>query len=103
MCLVENDDMIETLAAHRSNQSLRIGILPRAQRTRDDLADAHAGDPAPEHIAIDGVAIPQEPAWRCVVRKGFNDLLRCPCGRRMFRDRDVNDSSALVREQHQHE
>ena len=65
------------------------------------LADAHAGDPAPEHVAVDGVAIPQQPSRRRVVRKRFNHLLRRPRRRGMFRDVDVDDSPAVVAEQDQ--
>ena len=57
MPLTEDDHVVETLAPQGSDQSLRIWILPRAGRTGDDLPDAHAGDPAPEHVAVDRVAI----------------------------------------------
>ena len=58
MCLAQNDDVIQTFAAQRSDQSLRVRILPRTGRGRDDFGDADAGDTTPEHIAVDGVAIP---------------------------------------------
>ena len=103
MALAENDDVVETFAAEGSDQSLRVRILPGAGRARDHFSDTHAGDAAPEHVAIDGVAIPQEPSRRGVVRKGFNDLLRRPRGRGMFRDREMDDSSAVVREQDEDE
>jgi len=77
--------------------------LPWAERTRDDLADTHADDATLERVAINGVAIPQQPARRRVVRKGLNHLLRCPRGGGMFRDVETNNSSALVREQDKHE
>ena len=102
MPLAEHDHVVETLAPEGSEQSLRIRILPRAGRTGDNLADAHAGDPAPEHVAVDGVAIPHQPSRRRVVRKGFHHLLRRPGGRGMFRDVDVDDSPTLVRKQDQH-
>ena len=57
MALAEDDDVVQTLAPDGSYQSLRIRILPGASRSGDHLADAHAGDPAPEHVAVDGVAI----------------------------------------------
>jgi hypothetical protein len=103
MALAEHDHVVQALAPEGSDQSLRVRILPRAGRTRDDLSDTHAGDATPERIAIDGVAIPQQPSRRRVVRKGFNHLLGCPRCRGMFRDVDVHNSPALMREQDQYE
>jgi hypothetical protein len=92
MPLAEDDHMVQTLAPDGSDQSLRIRILPRAGRTGDNLADAHARGPAPEHIAVDSVAIAQQPSRRRVLREGFNQLLRRPHSRGMFRDVDADDS-----------
>src|SRR2546428_5761359 len=78
MPLAEDDHVVQTLAPNGSDQSLRIRILPRAGRGRYDFGDPHAGDAAPEHIPVDGIAIPQQPSRRGVVRKGLDDLLR-PC------------------------
>ncbi len=103
MRLAQNDQVIQTLAAQGSDQSLRERILPGAERGGNDFGDAHAGDAVPKHVAVNSVAIPQEPARRGLVRKGFNDLLGRPRGRRMVRDRQVDDSSAVVREQYEDE
>jgi hypothetical protein len=103
MLLAQDDDVIQTLAAQGSDQSLRVRILPGTGRGGHNFRDPHAGNPAAERVAVDGVAISYEPAWCGVVGKGFNDLLRRPRGSRMFSDRKVDDSSALVREQHQDE
>src|SRR2546421_721041 len=77
MPLAEDDHVVQTLAPDGSDQSLRIRILPRAGRTGDNLADPHVRDSAPEHVAVDGVAIAQQPPRR-VLWKGFNHLLRRP-------------------------
>jgi hypothetical protein len=102
MTLAQNDDVIQTLAAQESDQSLCERILPRARRRRNNLGHAHARDAAPELVAIDGIAISDEPARRGVVRKGVNDLLRRPCGCWMFSDRQVDDSAPVVTEEHEH-
>src|SRR5882672_9336778 len=81
MPLAQNDDVIQTLAAQGSDHSLRVLILPRAGRTRNDLTDTHAGDSASKRVPIDRVAISQQPWWGSVVRKRFNHLL-CRPGRR---------------------
>jgi hypothetical protein len=103
MPLAQNDDVIQTLAAQGSDQSLRERILPGARRRRNDFGYAHARDTALEHVSIDGIAIAQQPSRCGVVRKGVHDLLRRPYGSGMFGDRHVDDSTAVVGEQHEHE
>jgi hypothetical protein len=72
-------------------------------RARDDLGDAHPGNPATEDLAINGITVSQHPSWGSVVRKGFNDLLGRPCRRGMFRDREVNDPATMLGEHHEDE
>src|SRR5436190_21565425 len=86
MPLAQDDHVIETLAPDGSDQSLCIRILPGAGWTTDNLADTHAGDPVPEHVAVNGVTIPQQPSRCRVVRERFNHLLRRPRSRWMFGD-----------------
>src|SRR4030095_11059906 len=90
MPVAEDDRVVETFAPEGSDQSLSIRILPKARRTGDHLADAHAGYSAPEYIAVDGVAIAEQPSRRCVRRKRFNHLLRRPRRRGVFRDVEMN-------------
>jgi hypothetical protein len=103
MSLSEDDHVVQTLAPDGSDQSLHIRILPRAGRTGDHLTDAHAGDSAPECVAVNGVAIAEHPSRCPILRKGVNYLLPRPHRRGMFRDVEVNDSPALVAEQDQYE
>ena len=58
MPVVEDDHVVQTLAANGADHALHVGILPRAERTRHDLGDAEAGDPPTldEAPAVDGVA-----------------------------------------------
>jgi hypothetical protein len=37
MPVVEDDHVVQTLAAHGADHALDVGILPRAERTRHDL------------------------------------------------------------------
>ena len=69
----------------------------------EDFTDPHAGDAAAERVAIDRVAISQQPSRCGIVRKGINDLLRCPCGRRMLGDVEMDNPPAVVREQDEDE
>src|SRR5438128_2375781 len=84
--VADDDDVIQTLAPYRADQSLHIGILPGTRGTRDDFGDAHAGDTSPADVTVGGIAVSQEPLWRGVFRKRVDDLLRRPFGRRMFSD-----------------
>jgi len=49
-----------------------------------------------EPLAVDRVAIAQQPARRRVIGKRFNYLLRSPGGCRMLRDVEMNDPPAVV-------
>jgi hypothetical protein len=39
MMLIEDDDVIEALAAHRANDALDVGVLPRRARRSNNLLD----------------------------------------------------------------
>src|SRR6266446_2209370 len=47
---IENDDVIETLAADRADDALDIGVLPRGARCSDDLVDPHRPDTIAEAL-----------------------------------------------------
>jgi len=49
-----------------------------------------------EGLAVDRVAIAQQPAWCGVIRRRFNHLLRCPDRCRMLRDVEVHDPPTVV-------
>ena len=103
MALAEDDDVVQTLAPNGSDQSFRVRILPRTRRGSDDFLDAHRGHAPPEAIAIDGVAIPQEPSRGGVIRKGFDDFLRRSVRGGVLRDPQMNDASTMMGQQHEHE
>ena len=54
-------------------------------------------------LSEDRIAIVQEVAGRVVVRKGIAKLLCRPGGRGMLGDRHVDEPSAIVREDDEHE
>src|SRR5713101_463584 len=63
---IENDDVIETLAADRADDALDIGVLPWGARCGDDLVDPHGPDTIAEALAIRGIPVPQQVARRRV-------------------------------------
>jgi hypothetical protein len=103
MRFVQDDHVIEALAPNGSDQAFDVGILPRTRRARDDLANAHAGNSTSEQVSIDGIAIPQEPAWGGVLGEGLNDLLGGPRGGGMLSDPNVDDASTVMGQQHEDE
>lgn len=52
IALVEDNNIVEALAANRADSSLDIGILPGRSGHRDDLFDAHCPDALAEVLAI---------------------------------------------------
>jgi hypothetical protein len=59
---MEHDDMIEALAANRSNHSFYIGSLPRRPRCGQNFADAHVSHLFSEVIAQNRIAVAQQVA-----------------------------------------
>lgn len=55
--LVEDDDVVEQLAADRSDEALGEAVLPGRSRHDPELLEPHAGEPLVEHGAEDPIAI----------------------------------------------
>ncbi len=96
MLLVEYDDVIEAFPAYAAVQSLDVRILPRGSWGSDDFLDAHVFHTFTEIAAVDSVTISEQEARGFVIGKCFNYLLRCPLGRRVRRDVEVNDFATIV-------
>jgi hypothetical protein len=62
MPLVEDDHMVQTLAANGADHALHVGILLWAKRTRHDLGDAEASDPPTHLVVVDAVPVSQQPS-----------------------------------------
>ena len=76
--LVENNHVIETLAANTADDPFDVRALPRRARRRQDLLDAEPGDAPAEVPTVDLVAIPYQVTRRGVPGKGIDHLLRRP-------------------------
>ena len=99
---VEHDHVIEALAARRADEPLDVGVLSRRARRSPDVLNAH-GRCRGRHRLKGEISVVNEIARRLIPRKSFAELLRGPGRRWMRRHGDMNDSAALVREDHQHE
>src|SRR4051795_8271030 len=76
--LVEDDHVIEALAANGSDHAFHVCALPRRPRRREHLLDAHRIHLLDEVVAEDSIAIPEQVPWRGVPWEGFAHLLRRP-------------------------
>jgi hypothetical protein len=69
MGAAENDHVVQALTADRSDQSLDVRILPWSGWGADNFSDAHAGYAAPERVAVNRIAVSQEPSRRGILRE----------------------------------
>jgi hypothetical protein len=72
------------------------GFCQGDARCDDDLANAHALDPALEISAVDGIAIAEQVGGAGLVRERVDDLLSRPGGGGLVGDADVDEFSAAA-------
>ena len=92
----EDKDVVETLAADRTDQALGERILPGAVWRRENFLDLHPLHAVAELMAIDLVTVAQEVGRRGVVRERVHDLLGGPGGGGVLGDVEVDDPPAMV-------
>src|ERR1700688_4247935 len=95
MRLTKNDDMIQALAADRSDQPFGKAILPRRGWCGRFVPDAHGAQSACDDAAIDPVPIADEVARSLIPRKGLRYLTCNPFCRRICCDVDRDEVSAV--------
>ena len=100
MAFVQNDDVIEALAAYGADQAFEIGILPRRAWGGEYLFDTEAAHTATKPDVVDAVAIAQEISRGFVPGKCLHHLLCRPLTRGVFGAVEVDDLAAFV-SQHQ--
>ena len=91
--LVQNDQVVETLAMDRSNQPFNIRAFQRRAIRDHYLLDTHVLDSLLEEATVYAVAV--EPRGG-VIGKRFDDLLSRPLGRRMRRDVELDDQRSIA-------
>ncbi len=96
MPFVEHDNVSQTLAFDGAYYSFGIRILPGRSPRTNDFLDAHVCDSCLEIPTVDRIAIADQESWRFVIRKGFDNLLGCPLGRRMLSHVEVNNAPTIV-------
>src|SRR5437773_7325792 len=71
---IQDDDVVQALAANRADQALDIGILPRRSRSREDFANAQPPGRFVEFLSVARVAIAKQIAGRTVPWESFQQL-----------------------------
>mgnify|MGYP007065730660 CR=1 FL=1 len=98
MLLVQNDHMVQAVAAQRPNQSLDVRALPGRSGGDEHLLDVKVTNTAPEVLAICPVTVSQEAAWSGLLRESVHRLLGGPLGAGTRGHVEVQNASAVVRE-----
>ena len=103
MPLIEDDDVVQTLAADRADDAFDVGILPGRARCRADGRETEGLDRPIERRVEGRVAVVEEEPRVRVVGKGLAELLSGPCGRGVLRHIDMQDASPVVGQDHEDE
>ena len=74
--LIQDDHVVEELAADGADHAFHEGIPPRGAWCSENLGDEHALHPSSKLAAVDAVAIAEEVTRRRVIRKRLDQLLR---------------------------
>ena len=98
MPLVEDDDVVQTLAADRPDDAFDVGILPGGARRGAHGPEPERVDGSTECRIEDRVAVVEEESRVRVVREGPADLLAGLCGGGMPRDVNMQDPAPVVSE-----
>jgi transposase len=96
MPLIEDDDVVQTLAADRADDAFDVGILPGRARCRADGHETEGLDRPTERRVEGRVAVVEEEPRVRVVGKGLAELLSGPCGRWLIRHIDMQDTTPVV-------
>ena len=82
MSLAEDNNMVKTLPSDRTDEPLRISVLPwRPWRDRS-ISYAHCAKPFEDDIAIDAISIANDISWRLLPAVGFGQLTGNPVSAR---------------------
>src|SRR5207244_12308072 len=74
MSLAEDNNMVKTLPSDRTDEPLRISVLPwRPWRDRS-ISYAHCAKPFEDDIAIDAISIANDISWRLLTAVGYGQL-----------------------------
>src|SRR5260370_36254228 len=94
MFLVQDNDVVQTLAPDRSDQPFDKAVLPRRGRCDWLVSDTHGTQSARDDSAVESISISDHIAQSAIPRKSLGDLTCNPLRRRVGCDADPDEISA---------
>ena len=91
MCLIENDEVVETVSTYAADYPFAKGILPWGVRRDSHFLYVHGFHLVREEIAVGLVVVAEDKARSGVPGKGLNDLESGPLGAWIRCDVEMND------------
>src|SRR3981189_2553908 len=95
MFLVQDNDVVQTLAPDRSDQPFGKAVLPRRGRCNWLFSDTHGTQSAGDDSAVDSISISDHIARSAIPRKSLGDLTCNPLRRWVGCDADPDEISAI--------
>src|SRR5882757_9258445 len=95
MHLAQDNDVVQTFPPDRSDQPFGKAILPRRGWRGRPVPDPHGAQSAPDDAAKDPIPIADEVVRSLIPRKCLRYLTGNPFGRRICRDVDPDEVSAV--------
>src|SRR4029453_16514974 len=96
MRLVQDEVVIEALAADGADDAFDERVLPGCFGSDDHFANSHVGQAPGEALAVDGIPIAEQISRSGLVREDLEDLAGGPDCRQMFRDVQVEEFAAVM-------
>src|SRR5262249_54609167 len=83
MPLAEDNDVIKTIPPDRTDEPLRVAVLPGRPRRDRSIPDAHCPDATDDGPPVTALAIATEISWRLLPPAALGHLAENPFGVRM--------------------
>jgi hypothetical protein len=95
---IQDDDVVQALAADQADQPFHIGILPGRLRSGEDFPNSKPSCGVMELLSIDAIAVAQQIARRTLPREAFQKLPGRPFYGGICRHTEVDRMPTIVRE-----
>src|SRR5258708_38382427 len=82
MPFAEHNNMVKTIPSDRTDQPLRVSVLPWRPWRGRPVPYPHCSKPLDDDIAIDAIPITNDISWRLLPAVGFGQLTGDPTGTR---------------------
>src|SRR5260370_2962144 len=101
--LMEDNDVVQALAPNGTDETLNVGILPRALRCSQDFVNAHPSSCLTKLLSIDCVAVAQQVPRGIVPRECFQKLSSSPFACLVSGHSEMHRTSPIMAKNHEGE